>query len=52
VTDFEKTNVARRAVPGFLILVDNSQFDRRESGKSPELPFTVSSIEISYSNLH
>ncbi|CAA9454140.1 MAG: hypothetical protein AVDCRST_MAG28-2155 [uncultured Rubrobacteraceae bacterium] len=28
------------------LLVVNSQFDRRESGESPELPFTVSDIEI------
>ncbi len=48
MTDLEKTNVARRAVPGILILVlvVNSQFDRRESSESPELPFTVSAIEV------
>jgi sugar lactone lactonase YvrE len=28
------------------LLVVNSQFDRRQSGQNPELPFTVSSIEI------
>jgi sugar lactone lactonase YvrE len=28
------------------LLVVNSQFDRRQSGEEPELPFTVSSIEI------
>ena len=28
------------------LLVVNSQFDRRESGESPELPFTVSAIEV------
>jgi Cu-Zn family superoxide dismutase len=28
------------------LLVVNSQFDRRQSGQEPELPFTVSSIEI------
>ncbi len=27
-------------------LVVNSRFDRRRSGGEPELPFTVSSIEI------
>jgi hypothetical protein len=26
--------------------VVNLQFDRRESGESPELPFTVSAIEV------
>jgi hypothetical protein len=28
------------------LLVVNSQFDRRQSGEEPELPFTVSSIEV------
>jgi hypothetical protein len=28
------------------LLVVNSQFDRRESGEGPELPFTVSDIAI------
>jgi Cu-Zn family superoxide dismutase len=28
------------------LLVVNSQFDRRQSGEEPELPFTVSSLEI------
>jgi len=31
---------------GDRLLVVNSQFDRRESGENPELPFTVSSIQI------
>jgi sugar lactone lactonase YvrE len=31
---------------GNRLLVVNSQFDRRESGESPELPFTVSAIEV------
>ncbi len=31
---------------GDRLLVVNSQFDRRESGESPELPFTVSAIEV------
>ena len=31
---------------GDRLLVVNSQFDRREAGESPELPFTVSSIKI------
>jgi hypothetical protein len=30
---------------GNRLLVVNSQFDRRESGESPELPFTVSGVE-------
>ena len=29
-----------------LLLVVYSQFDRRVSGETPELPFTVSDIEI------
>ncbi|MDP8972525.1 MAG: hypothetical protein M3N45_04960 [Actinomycetota bacterium] len=29
-----------------LLVVVNSQFDRRESGQSPELPFTVSAVEV------
>jgi sugar lactone lactonase YvrE len=33
------------AYDGHLLVV-NSQFDRRRSGEEPELPFTVSSIEI------
>jgi Cu-Zn family superoxide dismutase len=33
------------AYDGHLLVV-NSQFDRRQSGEEPELPFTVSSIEI------
>jgi hypothetical protein len=28
------------------LLLVNSQFNRRESGESPELPFTVSAIEV------
>ena len=28
------------------LLVVNSQFDRRQSGQGPELPFTVSGVEI------
>jgi sugar lactone lactonase YvrE len=28
------------------LLVVNSQFDRRQSGEGPELPFTVSDVEI------
>lgn len=31
---------------GDRLLVVNSQFDRRESGQNPELPFTVSAIEV------
>ena len=31
---------------GDRLLVVNSQFDRRESGQSPELPFTVSAVEV------
>ncbi|MCA1718422.1 MAG: superoxide dismutase [Actinobacteria bacterium] len=31
---------------GDRLLVVNSQFDRRESGEGPELPFTVSAIEV------
>ena len=31
---------------GDRLLVVNSQFDRRESGENPELPFTVTSIQI------
>jgi hypothetical protein len=31
---------------GDRLLVVNSQFDRRESGQSPELTFTVSAIEV------
>ena len=31
---------------GDHLLVVNSQFNRRESGESPELPFTVSAIEV------
>jgi Cu-Zn family superoxide dismutase len=31
---------------GNRLLVVNSQFDRRESGQSPELTFTVSAIEV------
>jgi hypothetical protein len=31
---------------GARLLVVNSQFDRRESGESPELRFTVSAIEV------
>lgn len=31
---------------GDRLLVVNSQFDRRESGESSELPFTVSAIEV------
>lgn len=31
---------------GDRLLVVNSQFDRRESGESPELPFTVSGVEV------
>jgi sugar lactone lactonase YvrE len=31
---------------GDRLLVVNSQFDRGESGESPELPFTVSAIEV------
>ncbi len=37
------TTIARY---GNRLLVVNSQFDRRESGESPELPFTVSGIEV------
>ena len=33
------------AYDGHLLVV-NSQFDRRQSGEEPELPFTVSSLEI------
>jgi hypothetical protein len=33
---------------GDRLLVVNSQFDQRESGESPELPFTVSAIEVPY----
>ena len=31
---------------GDRLLVVNSQFNRRESGEPPELPFTVSAIEV------
>lgn len=34
------------AKPDNHLLVVNSQFDRRESGEGPELPFTVSDVEI------
>ncbi|MDQ3942209.1 MAG: superoxide dismutase [Actinomycetota bacterium] len=37
------TTIARA---GDRLLVVNSQFDRRQSGQEPELPFTVSSIEV------
>jgi hypothetical protein len=37
------TTIARA---GERLLVVNSQFDRRQSGQEPELPFTVSSIEV------
>jgi sugar lactone lactonase YvrE len=37
------TTVARA---GDRLLVVNSQFDRRNSGEEPDLPFTVSSVEV------